>query len=143
MYAAADSRAEAERAIRTTLGAYVDAHPDIRPTSAVRVAKVLAGVARSKVQIVGIGATIGGLLWAILRVVLRPFIDESRLESWKRKAPEAERFMRESMFKGDMADRDNVRKLAEQAFNIATNNANSIHALTTEVTELPAPQSLR
>ena len=33
VYAAADTRAKAERAIRTTLAAYLSAHPDAAPTS--------------------------------------------------------------------------------------------------------------
>ena len=53
VYAAADTRAKAERAIRATLAAYLEAHPDAAPTSALRVARVSDG---SKVQIVGVGA---------------------------------------------------------------------------------------
>lgn len=56
VYAAADTRAKAERAIRTTLAAYLVAHPDTAPTSAVRVARVSDG---SKVQLVGVAALLG------------------------------------------------------------------------------------
>ena len=56
VYAAADTRAKAEQAIRTTLAAYLVAHPDTAPTSAVRVARVSDG---SKVQLVGVGALLG------------------------------------------------------------------------------------
>ena len=56
VYAAADTRAKAERAIRATLAAYLTAHPDTTPTSAVRVARVSDG---SKVQLVGVGALLG------------------------------------------------------------------------------------
>jgi predicted RNase H-like HicB family nuclease len=56
VYAAADTRAKAERAIQTTLAAYLAAHPDTAPTSAVRVARVSDG---SKVQLVGVGALMG------------------------------------------------------------------------------------
>lgn len=56
VYAAADTRAKAEQAIRTTLSAYLAAHPDAAPTSAVRVARVSDG---SKVQLVGVGALLG------------------------------------------------------------------------------------
>jgi hypothetical protein len=56
VYAAADTRAQAEHAIRATLAAYLDAHPDSAPTSAVRVARVSDG---SKVQLVGVGALLG------------------------------------------------------------------------------------
>jgi hypothetical protein len=48
VYAAADTRAKAERAIRTTLAAYLIAHPDAAPTSFLRVARVSGG---SKVQL--------------------------------------------------------------------------------------------
>ena len=56
VYAAADTRAKAEQAIRSTLAAYLDAHPDAAPTSAVRVARVSDG---SHVQLVGVGALLG------------------------------------------------------------------------------------
>jgi hypothetical protein len=56
VYAAADTRAKAEQAIRTTLAAYLTAHPESVPTSAVRVARVSDG---SKVQLVGVGALLG------------------------------------------------------------------------------------
>ena len=56
VYAAADTRVKAEQAIRTTLAAYLAAHPDAVPTSAVRVARVSDG---SKVQLVGVGALLG------------------------------------------------------------------------------------
>jgi hypothetical protein len=56
VYAAADTRAKVEHAIRATLAAYLTAHPDAIPTSAVRVARVSDG---SKVQLVGVGALLG------------------------------------------------------------------------------------
>jgi predicted RNase H-like HicB family nuclease len=56
VYAAADTRAKAEQAIRATLAAYLGAHPDTVPTSAVRVARVSGG---SRVQLVGVGALLG------------------------------------------------------------------------------------
>ena len=56
VYAAADTRAKAEQAIRTTLAAYLAAHPDAAPTSFLRVARVSGG---SKVQLVGVGALLG------------------------------------------------------------------------------------
>jgi predicted RNase H-like HicB family nuclease len=56
LYAAADTRAKAEQAIRATLAAYLAAHPDTFPTSAVRVARVSDG---SRVQLVSVGALLG------------------------------------------------------------------------------------
>ena len=56
VYAAADTRAKAEQAIRSTLAAYLDAHPDTVPTSAVRVARVSDD---QKVRLVGVGALLG------------------------------------------------------------------------------------
>ena len=47
-----------EQAIRATLSAYLEAHPESRSTSAVRVARV-SDRQRSKVQIVGVGALLG------------------------------------------------------------------------------------
>jgi predicted RNase H-like HicB family nuclease len=56
VYAAADTRPKAEQAIRSTLAAYLDAHPNSAPTSAVRVARVEDG---QRVQLVGVGALLG------------------------------------------------------------------------------------
>lgn len=56
VYAAADTRPKVEQAIRATLAAYLAAHPDATPTSAVRVARVSDG---SHVQLVGVGALSG------------------------------------------------------------------------------------
>ena len=58
VFAAADTQTKAEQAIRDTLAAYLEAHPDSVPTSAVRVARVSDGL-RSKVHIVGVGALLG------------------------------------------------------------------------------------
>ena len=55
VYAAADTRAKAESAIRSTLAAYLDAHPESTPTSHVRVARVADGL----VRLVGVGALLG------------------------------------------------------------------------------------
>jgi len=58
VFAAANTRSKAEQAIRETLAAYLEAHPDSVPTSDVRVARVSDGQ-RSKVHIVGVGALLG------------------------------------------------------------------------------------
>ena len=58
VFAAADTRRKAEQAIRETLAAYIEAHPDSVPTSDVRVARVSGGQ-RSRVHIVGVGALLG------------------------------------------------------------------------------------
>lgn len=58
VYAAADTRAKAEQAIRETLSFYLEAHPNSVPTSHVRVARV-SGARRSNVHIVGVGALLG------------------------------------------------------------------------------------
>jgi predicted RNase H-like HicB family nuclease len=56
VYAAADTRAKAEEAIRVRLAAYLDAHPASVPASRVRVARVSAG---SRVEIIGVAALLG------------------------------------------------------------------------------------
>ena len=58
VFAAADSRAKAERAIRAVLAAYLQAHPESVSTSELRVARV-SSRQRSKVHIVGVGALLG------------------------------------------------------------------------------------
>jgi hypothetical protein len=58
VYAAAETHAKAERAIRTVLIAYLEAHPDSRPDARVRVARVSA-TARTEVDIVGPAALVG------------------------------------------------------------------------------------
>ncbi len=56
VYAAADTRARAERALRSLLSAYLEAHPDAAPKSFVKVARVSG---RSRVEFVGVAAIIG------------------------------------------------------------------------------------
>jgi predicted RNase H-like HicB family nuclease len=56
VYAAADTRAKAQQAIRETLAAYLEAHPETAPTSDVQVARVSDG---SHVDLVGVGALLG------------------------------------------------------------------------------------
>jgi predicted RNase H-like HicB family nuclease len=58
VFAAADTQSKVERAIRETLIAYLEAHPETVPTSSVRVARV-SDRQRSKVHIVGVGALLG------------------------------------------------------------------------------------
>ena len=58
VYAAADTHAKAERAIRTVLTAYLETHPDSRPEARVRVARV-SSTARTTVDIVGPAALVG------------------------------------------------------------------------------------
>jgi predicted RNase H-like HicB family nuclease len=62
VYAAADTRAKLERAIREILAAYLDAHPATLPTARLRVAPVSAG-RQSNVHVVaglvGVGALLG------------------------------------------------------------------------------------
>ena len=58
VYAAADSHARAERAIRAVLTAYLEAHPDSRPHARVRVAR-LSDRQSGRVDIVGVAALVG------------------------------------------------------------------------------------
>lgn len=58
VYAAADSQAKAERAIRAVLTAYLEAHPGTRSGAQVRVARFSAGQ-KNTVDIVGVAALIG------------------------------------------------------------------------------------
>ena len=58
VFAAANTRPKAEQAIRETLAAYLEAHPESVPTSVVRMARV-SSMPRSKVRIVGVGTFSG------------------------------------------------------------------------------------
>jgi predicted RNase H-like HicB family nuclease len=58
VYAAADSAAKAERAIRAVLTAYLEAHPDSRPGARVRVAR-FSDKGMKKLDIVGVAALVG------------------------------------------------------------------------------------
>lgn len=58
VYAAADSHAKAERAIRTMLAAYLNVHPGSRPVARVRVARC-SDKGQRKVDIVGAAALVG------------------------------------------------------------------------------------
>ena len=61
VYAAADTQAKAERAIRDTLAAYLQAHPTTAPTTRIRVARVSSQRANGPVvaSLVGVGALLG------------------------------------------------------------------------------------
>jgi predicted RNase H-like HicB family nuclease len=56
VYAAAESPAKAERAIRAVLTAYLEVHPASRPDARVRVARCSD---KGKVDIVGVAALVG------------------------------------------------------------------------------------
>jgi hypothetical protein len=56
VYAAAETPASAERAIRDVLAAYLESHPASRPDARVRVARFSN---RGKVDIVGVAALVG------------------------------------------------------------------------------------
>ena len=58
VYAAADTHAKAERAIRAVLTAYLEAHPESRSAATVRVARV-STTQRTRVNIVGVVALVG------------------------------------------------------------------------------------
>jgi len=58
VYAAADTHAKAERAIRGALTAYLNAHPDSQPDARVRVAR-FSHKAQQEVDIVGVAALVG------------------------------------------------------------------------------------
>jgi len=59
IYAAADTKADAERAIQSTLAAYLVDHPGARAGASVRVARVSDRLKRLKVQMMGVGALLG------------------------------------------------------------------------------------
>ncbi|MBA2354964.1 MAG: type II toxin-antitoxin system HicB family antitoxin [Acidobacteria bacterium] len=58
VYAAADTHAKAERAIRSVLKEYLHAHPASKPEARVRVAR-FSGSGKGKVEIVGVAALVG------------------------------------------------------------------------------------
>ena len=58
VYAAADSHAKAERALRAVLVAYLEAHPGSRSDAQVRVAR-FSDRQKTKVHIVGVAALLG------------------------------------------------------------------------------------
>jgi predicted RNase H-like HicB family nuclease len=58
VYAAAETHAKAERAIRGVLTEYLIAHPDSRPDARVRVARV-SDRGKTRISVVGVAALIG------------------------------------------------------------------------------------
>jgi hypothetical protein len=58
VYAAADSHAKAERAIRAILTEYLTAHPASRPDARLRVARI-SGRGKPHVSVVGVAALVG------------------------------------------------------------------------------------
>jgi predicted RNase H-like HicB family nuclease len=58
VYAAADSHAKAERAIRSVLAEYLKSHPASRPEARVRVARV-SDRGKGGIRVVGVAALVG------------------------------------------------------------------------------------
>jgi hypothetical protein len=58
VYAAADSQAKAERAIRAVLAEYLGEHPDTHPDARVRVARV-SDRGKTRISVVGVAALVG------------------------------------------------------------------------------------
>jgi hypothetical protein len=58
VYAAADSHAKAERAIRAVLAEYLNEHPDTRPDARVRVARV-SDRGKARISVGGVAALAG------------------------------------------------------------------------------------
>jgi len=58
VYAAAETHAQAERAIRRVLTEYLNAHPASRPDARVRVARV-SDRGQTRVSVVGVAALVG------------------------------------------------------------------------------------
>lgn len=58
VYAAADSQAKAERAVRAVLAEYLDEHPDTHPDARVRVARV-SDRGKARISVVGVAALVG------------------------------------------------------------------------------------
>lgn len=58
VYAAADTHAKAERAIRRLLEAYLQEHPSTKPEARLRVAR-FSDVGARRVEIVGVAALVG------------------------------------------------------------------------------------
>lgn len=83
-------------------------------------------------KVSAIGIAVITFVYGVLRVLARPFMDHSRFESWKRKATDAEKFMREGMFRDDFARSSEAMQLAERGVNLAAMNAQNIAALTAE-----------
>lgn len=83
VYAAADSDAKAERAVRAVLAAYLAAHPDSRPEARVRVARVQGG-AKTNISVVGVAALVGARRSAAKAQASRA---NGRLGGRPRKAP--------------------------------------------------------
>ena len=70
VYAAADSHAKAERAIRSVLTEYLNAHPTTRPDARVRVAR-FSDTGKGKVDIVGVAALVGAKRTALKALTSR------------------------------------------------------------------------
>jgi hypothetical protein len=58
VYAAADSQAKAERAIRVVLAEYLGEHPNTHPDARVRVARV-SDRGKARISVVGVAALLG------------------------------------------------------------------------------------
>ncbi len=83
VYAAADTHAKAERAIRVVLADYLNAHPTSRPDVQVRVARC-SGTGKRTVDIVGVAALVGAKRTAVKALASRA---NGRLGGRPRKDP--------------------------------------------------------
>ena len=70
VYAAADTHAKAERAIRAVLAQYLSAHPASRPGARVRVARC-SDTGRRRVDIVSVAALVGAKRTAVKALASR------------------------------------------------------------------------
>lgn len=84
---------------------------------------------------------LGGTMWAVVRVVFRPFVDASRFDSFKRKGTDVNKFLREELFKEDLLARAQVLVLAQEGMGLATKNAMAIASLTTEISRVFSQQA--
>lgn len=80
------------------------------------------------------------LIWALMRVAVRPLFDDLTFAAWKRKRAEAERFMREEIFKGDIEQRRLQEQQLQQALSVAHQNGQSISHLASDIAKLGAEQ---
>lgn len=90
-----------------------------------------------------VGALVGGalIIWGLVRVVLRPWFDDLTLASWKRKRPDVEAFMRDEIFRTDLAERRANKELLDRAMIVASANADSIGNLARDVARIGLEQN--
>jgi hypothetical protein len=87
-------------------------------------------------KVAGVLITVLGAGWVVIRFVFRPLLDDVVFSAWQRKGPDAERYMRDVIFRNDFARRDRMEQTLHEGVALAAANAAAITAQTVEISHI-------